>query len=70
MVTGNGSKYTRKYDCDYRKYEIDFDAGKNLNLKEVCARMVTRNLSSKQKMRTDTFKLQQDSWKNPSFWIK
>jgi len=30
---------------------------KNINLKEVCARMVARNLSSKQKIMKCTFKL-------------
>jgi len=28
MVTSNGSEYTRKSDCHYRKYEIDFDTKK------------------------------------------
>jgi ribosomal protein L40E len=56
MVTSNGSEDTRKYDCDCRKYEIDFDK-KKLYMKEVCARMVARNLSSKQKTRKCTSKL-------------
>jgi hypothetical protein len=58
MVTSNGSEYTRKYECDYTKYEIDLDTKKkNLSIKEVCARMVARNLSSKQKVRKGIFKL-------------
>jgi hypothetical protein len=29
MVTSKGSEDTRKYDCDYGKYEIDSDTKQN-----------------------------------------
>jgi hypothetical protein len=36
MVTSSGSEYTRKYDCDYREYEIDFDTKKPQHEGSLC----------------------------------